>query len=50
MSRGGIESPCSVQHAPDTERGTRVTEAGGCAESEFLIVSPPIIRDKSRMR
>jgi hypothetical protein len=39
-----------VQHAPDTERGTRVTGAGGCAESEFLIASPPIIRDKSRMR
>jgi len=37
-------------HAPDTERSTRVTRAGGCAESEFLIASPPIIRDKSRMR
>jgi hypothetical protein len=26
-----------VQHAPDTERDSRVTGAGGCAESEFLI-------------
>src|SRR5580692_6810648 len=27
------EEHSSVQHAPDTERGPRVTGAGGCAES-----------------
>ena len=44
------ENTLRIQHAPDTERGTRVTRAGGCAESEFWIASPSIIRDKSRMR
>jgi RNA-directed DNA polymerase len=41
-------------HQPSTrptQSGARVSQgAGGCAESEFLIASPPIIRDKSRMR
>jgi hypothetical protein len=40
-------------HQASTRRhraGTRVTGTGGCAESELLIASPPITRDKSRMR